>query len=358
LEELSCISTNGCNSEPDYEGTLCVDRICALCQSDEECSADSYFGEGAQCGEDGRCQACEAGALGCPCDGDTCSEGICVQDSCVDCQPGEADCVCGDDDTCDDGATCEAGVCVSCELGELDCTCLEDSHCDEGLRCDGDNSCEECPAGEDGCPCGEGDACDEGLECMSDLCGPETCEAGEEGCPCTDDDTCDEDLGCHENGFCFICDADAVGCACNDTDGCTNDLICDEEVCRDALTCDEADCLENQECEEGEAGEDATCLESCTYPYEWSGSACVLRTPTNCDANGDLSILAACSDAHRSCELGAESYDDASCGDCVDNYLDDDGSCRAVLTCSDIADSCTLEYRTCTEGSVSADATC
>jgi len=331
---IACVSTNGCQAVAP--GTLCIDGFCEPCGSDDACIGDDVFGEGAVCLE-GACVICEAGALGCPCDDGLCADGACVVDVCTDCEPGAEG-----------------------------CACTDDGSCDVGFRCTDELVCATCPAGDPGCPCNDG-ACGDGYACIADLCVTDDCVAGAVGCPC-DDGLCDEDLFCDDDSLCMVCDADGIGCPCTIEGGCSNDFICDVEsdedgaplVCRAEYTCDDDVCGDYQLCADGEDpdGEDAECLEACEDAWEWDAetSGCIEYVGPNCTPGERRSEYETCLAENRECVVEGET---ASCGECLDFYLDDDGgSCRAVLTCDDLAETCATELRDCTDETATTDAFC
>jgi len=333
-ERVACVSTNGCQTAAP--GTLCIEGFCEPCESDDACIGDDVFGDGAVC-LDGACSLCEAGELGCPCDDGACADGACVEDVCTDCEPGA-----------------EA------------CACTDDGACDVGFRCTDELICETCPAGEPGCPCADG-ACGEGYACIADLCVTDDCVAGAVGCPC-DDGLCDADLFCDDDSLCMVCDADGIGCPCTIEGGCANDLICDVEsdeddaplVCRAEYTCDDDRCGDYQLCADDEDpdGEDAECLEACDDGWDWDAETggCIVYVGPNCTPGERRSEYETCLAENRECIEGDGT---AACGECLDFYLDDDGgSCRAVLTCDDLADTCAAELRDCTDATATTDAFC
>jgi len=336
-EPIPCVSTNGCQSVAP--GTLCIEGFCEPCETDDACIGDDVFGDGAIC-LDGGCIVCEAGATGCPCD----------------------------DGLCDDGA-CVAGVCTDCEPGDEGCACTDDGGCDVGFRCTDELVCETCPAGDPGCPCDDG-ACTDGFACIGDLCVTDDCVAGAVGCPC-DDGLCDEDLFCDDDSLCMVCDADGIGCECTIEEGCSNDLICDfadpDEAddgdplaCRAEFTCDDDLCGDYQLCADDEDpdGEDAECLEACEDGWEWDADSmgCIEYVGPNCTPGERRSEYETCLAENRECVEGDET---AECGECLDFFIEDEGGdCRAVLTCTDLAETCAGELRDCADETATTDAFC
>jgi len=331
---IACVSTNGCQSVAP--GSLCIDGTCQPCADDSACRGDEAFGADSVC-TDGACVVCSAGSPGCPCDDGACASGACVAEVCVDCSPG------------DEG-----------------CACTDEGACDVGFRCTDELLCEACPPGEPGCPCDEG-LCTDGYACIGDLCVTDDCVAGAVGCPC-DEGLCDDDLFCDDDSLCMVCDADGVGCPCTIEEGCANDLICDVEsdeddaplVCRTEYTCDDDRCLDNQLCadEDEPDGDDAECLEACDDGWEWDAESatCIVYVGPNCTPGERRSEYETCLSENREC---VEEGETASCGDCLDFFVDDEGGgCRAVLTCADLVETCALELRDCEDETATTDAFC
>ncbi|MEO1269158.1 MAG: hypothetical protein AAFX99_13735, partial [Myxococcota bacterium] len=277
------------------------------------------------------------------------------------CQPGELTCTCAEGDVCSEGL-CMDGMCAECEVGVEECPCFRNGTCSESLRCNAETElCEVCPPGEQTCACDEG-TCTDGLICSSDLCVPETCgnSPGREGCPCDAGNLCNEGLTCTDGGMCAPCSNDIVDCPCDEEGECTNDLVCDdeEELCRDEVVCDDLDCVANQQCDEGESGIDASCLEACLPGYTWNGATgmCDRVIEANCTLGAEGNLLDQCADLNRTCvtiDGGAE------CGPCVDGLTDEEGTletCRAVVTCTEL--DCSANNRSCDEASGQTDASC
>jgi len=359
---LACLDSSGCNAEPGFEGTVCMDGACVDCVDDATCAAD--YGDGSAC-VDGRCTAgCPVGTPGCACDEGACADSFCIDEACVDCAPGAVGCVCGDDATCDAGARCDDALCVACPVGEVGCACGDDEVCDAGLRCGDADLCEACPAGALGCACGgdDGDTCDDGLVCMMDLCVTDTCVPGAVDCPC-DGDACDDGLYCADDLRCRGCDANAVGCACDVDEGCTNDLVCDADdaACRVERTCeDDGDtlgCLPRQLCDDGDDGEDAFCAEACEPGFRWTGTRCEIVTTATCAPGTEDSITERCAAENRACD---DDEAGATCGACLDGFTESGGpACRAVETCATLAAACDADGRDCIDGEgPSDDAVC
>lgn len=276
----------------------------------------------------------------------------------VGCLVGSIDCAC-DAGACAEGQ-CIADICVDCELGELGCACDDEGHCATGGRCDENGTCEICPDEEEGCPCSDEGSCGEGLVCESDLCLADPCEAGLESCPCDTGGVCAGGLGCHVDDICYVCAADAPGCECLLESGCSNGLVCDaiELVCRIEVDCEDLTCLEFQLCDEGADGEDAGCTEECVEGYEWDASSgsCLEEPERTCVPDVDGSILANCTAEHRLCvtsEAGAE------CGECEEGYTEELGTCRVLVTCTEIGAACASEHKACVESDgATTDAVC
>ncbi len=166
------------------------------------------------------------------------------------CPPGQQNCPCKTDGTCDAGLACTDNFCVPgtpCPEGSAGCPCYPNGTCDGDLACQS-NVCETprvVPGGlhdpcDDTHPCGshEGTA----LECRSGTCElPVVCEPGTLGCPCAAGDTC----GSHEGtalvctaGTCQVpgCPTGTLDCPCGPGDTCGEHegtaLVCTDGTCR------------------------------------------------------------------------------------------------------------------------------
>ena len=171
---------------------------------------------------------CAPGNENCECKADgTCDTGLeCKDNKCVKtaaCTPGTENCECKADGTCDTGLECKDNKCVkpaSCTQGTEDCECKADGTCDSGLECK-DNKCVKltCTPGTEDCQCKSDGSCEGNLECKDNKCQQKTCDPGTMGCPCKTDNSCNEGLEC-KNGTCvasegsglFVTNADVRAC--------------------------------------------------------------------------------------------------------------------------------------------------
>lgn len=371
-------------------GELCVAGACTRCEASGACEADAIYAARSetQCRE-GLCTACEPGLVGCACVEGACTTGECVAGSCTDCTRGDPGCVCLDSGACNPGALCGSDdLCQPCTLGAELCGC-DTGACDDGLTCTDDVCVEDtCPAGSLDCAC-DGGACETTLYCdSSSLC--RACSSDIAGCPCDDQDACGGDNYCDATLCAACPDEDKPAtCGCTATDQCAPSLICDAEdfVCRDALACGDLACLPNQLCEiqsTGPTAGDAYCVpETCVTGYVWdatAGACAPLPTASCTDASGAPSAEAlacraldracvdgafgpvcvdtcqtlACASARRDCTPGATITTDAVCGGCEPGYLEVQGACALdpAATCTagvpgSIEAACAARFRTC-----------
>lgn len=267
------------------------------------------------------------------------------------CTAGQPGCVCRVDGSCAEGLSCEAGACAPCVAGRAACPCLGNGSCDAGLACLG-GACGPCVAGTLGCGCGQETACDAGLECQGGACVVELCAPGTLHCRCLPGDVCGAGLYC-AGPLCESCTNEVAGCPCEA--GACEGLICAGDTCRAPITCATAGCGPYQRCLPGTGMGDASCLAECEIGFTWNPgtSACDPIPDATCAPGADASIAAACAAAHRSCVEDALL---ARCGGCVDGFLDESGTCRAVRTCDDLA--CAANHLSCTPAGAHADASC
>ena len=357
-----CETTRECDAAEGASGFVCAAGVCQPCASDADCAGVARYGEGAMCGDEGRCAAaCMPGESGCPCGaGDACDAGLTCQDGTCRGETGCEGCTCGSAGECDAGLECEEGVCLrDCVRGALGCACDVSGGCDEGLTCSPESdSCEACTEGALQCPCASDGACDDGLTCDpdEDVCLPGECGPGSEGtvgCACRDGaPACDG--GVCRSGLCAACASNIAGCPC-EAGSCVG-LVCDaaDDTCRPALTCAELSCADRQECVPGSATEDARCgMCEPGYAFDASTMACV-PVRASCDGGEDpASILDACTMRSRRC---VEAGDNARCGECVRGHLEDAGVCRPIQGCADRG--CAAMHRECTPPTGASDASC
>jgi hypothetical protein len=176
-ETTARVCEEGTWKTTDCEGEtpLCFEGRCVACEPGTEecrndvahrCDSDGGWESLNACqGEDIECADC---TLGKPCAGaGGCGKGYCLDDECVECEPGTADCVgvtprlCSDDGTWVNQAPC-SGELPLCDEDTGACVCEEDAHsCIDDTterRCvDGAWKVVEC---DRGCITGQGvDAC-------------------------------------------------------------------------------------------------------------------------------------------------------------------------------------------------------
>lgn len=111
-----------------------------------------------------------------------------------DCAPGELQCPCRDDGTCDDGLECRQGFCVPAgQPGGLGDDCGPEQ------------------------PCGEHDGA--ALECVGGVCRLPGCTPGSLGCECTPAGGCDDGLVC-DDSVCRAAEAQGVTVGAPDVRAC------------------------------------------------------------------------------------------------------------------------------------------
>ncbi|MFQ5478157.1 MAG: hypothetical protein ACE5E4_06030 [Candidatus Binatia bacterium] len=335
---LPCDDADACTTMDTCSGGVCIGGPAPDCDDGNPCTVDT----------------CDS-VLGCqnvnvslPCDdgnacttNDTCSNGVCVGGSPLDCNDGNvctddscdtvSGCVsvnnaaaCEDGDSCTTGDTCVAGTCVSgpapnCDDNNL---CTDDScvpatgcvHLANGAPRDDANACttgDTCVAGvcsggappncddanvctDDSCDpasgCGHvanGLPCDDGSACtVGDLCSGGACQGGaapdcDDGNPCTDD-SCDPGVGCLNFANTSPCDD---GNACTTVDVCAAGQCvgstppnCDDgNVCTDDSCDTQLGCVNANNALPCDDGNACTTADSC------SGGICVAGPPPNCD---------------------------------------------------------------------------
>ncbi len=385
--DVSCATSAECDAVPATAGQRCVEGACVPCSGDAECAADPDYGDARGVCEAGACTAsgCTPGAVGCACDAeDACAVGECLDGACVDCDRGDAACLCRLNGTCAADLRCEEERCVPCTAGLEGCACGEGDACDAPLVCGANQRCipDPCTPGAAGCPCADGDACDAGGYCDdASMC--RACTSDVPGCPCDAGDTCAGDNIC-EDGACVACpDADRPeGCGCEDDDACAEGLVCDDDdlACRAPLACADL-CVLHQRCDASLPG-DAVCIpESCEDGYVWDDGVCLVADRASCDgrdgsedmtpaceaegkrcvetANGAVCVVACaeltatCAEQQRDCDPNAFD-EDATCGPCRPGYLAEGGACvpnpqsNCVPDALDsILDTCTARLQAC-----------
>ncbi len=185
------------------------------------------------------------------------------------CEPGEAGCVCGPEDSCAEPSLCEEGVCVLpvpsvCGDGVVE----GDEECDDGNDDNGDACLDTCLAAS----CGDGfvqagvEECDDGNDDDSDACPasclPATCgdgfvQAGVEECDDGNDDETDACLNACLNATCGdgLVQADVEECDDgndDDSDACVEGCLAatcgDGFVQADVEACDDGDDVDDNEC--------------------------------------------------------------------------------------------------------------
>lgn len=272
------------------------------------------------------------------------------------CEPGTLECTCGPEQSCAEGR-CAEGACVACPEGTLRCACDAQGACAQGLACLDDLCVEDsdsCPPGEAGCPCDQG-GCGEGLTCMDSSCVElPTCPEGSADCPC-EQGACQDNLICI-NDLCRACDSDTAGCPC-DEGACGQGLTCEQGACRDAQACADLACAPQQLCQEAADSQDARCLEACQPGFVWEPGSLSCQAEVilpSCAPDAPQSLADTCAQARRQCVDDAEQG--ASCGDCLEGLLEEEGACRDPRDCQGAG--CEALGRTCDPAAPGQDATC
>lgn len=221
----------------------CPPVMMPTCESDDDCTDDGAFCNGAETCVEGTCQS-----AGSPCtESQTCDEDA---DACLDCT---------DDAGCDDMDACTTDTCTNgtCSNEAVDCddndACTNDScdadtgdcvntdvECADGEVCVNGNCNATCTSAAD-CPdepcvtetCTEGIClstvvdCDDGVACTDDSCNMQT-DACENVSNCPDGQVCNTDTGACEVQAC------TTNADCNDGNFCNGEETCDTntEVCQ------------------------------------------------------------------------------------------------------------------------------
>ncbi|MFO0748153.1 MAG: L-type lectin-domain containing protein [Myxococcota bacterium] len=183
-------------------------------------------------------------------------------------------------------------------------------------------------------------------------------------------DVSDADAPIDATGDASDDDADActpgeLGCACDADQACgADELVCDGGTCRAAVACAAVVCADHQLCAQA-PGLDAACLPACDSGFSWNGGT------LTCDANP----LATCADSPSDpnaigddCRLAKKECVPTSglvaahCGDCLAGNVPDAGTnaCRAPLGCATVGAECDAQHRLCIAATTSpaADASC
>lgn len=267
----------------------------------------------------------------CPTDGQ-----LCIENTCQSCLSSDE---CVIDDFYGPAAVCDDGVCEICVAGDAGCVCTDSGSCSGGVGCNG-GICRECEDGLEGCACGDDDACDEaGNICMQDLCVDEDCELGEEACPC-DDGACDVGLGCMDE-LCRACDETLAGCPCLDG-GCGDGLRCGTGDTCELAECETLGCAPHQLCDD--SGAAPRCSSDCEAGYRWLADAESCEAIPSCGADAPGSLVTTCDGQNRLCSPASGS-DDAACGDCKADFVQDGAACRAPTQCESL--NCATDARAC-----------
>jgi hypothetical protein len=162
--------------------------------------------------------------------------------------------------------------------------------------------------------------CDALEDAAGHICSDGTCVACSDDEQCTADPHYGEETLCREERCAIACPETEEGCPCGPQEECADGLECDaESICRPASVCDGDDC----------------------------------EPTANCTEDGENSILQECASQTRYC---LELRGTAICGDCLDGFVEMDGSCREAITCAVL--DCEGQLRNCTEAAGNADATC
>lgn len=276
--ELNNVTTS-CETSDDCSGDAqCFEEVCRTaseeaCQSDFNCEAWEYCGEGTcqfvSCTDDSQCvglNICDAGSgrcePGCRPDADMCGDGEVCNEVTFQCEPAgcQSAADCRDHEICDDSSspsecvpdgTCDTDLhCTRYERyveDGVDYICGEDSQCVPKPPCESDDACSEgeiCEAGECRAGCRDNDGCLLGEYCNMDEL---ICVEG-----CNSDADCDEGDICHDFGGgvreCrFECNNRSV---CQTDGGAPNGL--DGKVCKDSICqfCQaDTDCIAVQFCD-------------------------------------------------------------------------------------------------------------
>jgi hypothetical protein len=277
----------------------------------------------------------------------SCNDGnVCTDDTCdpvLGCQNTNNTAACDDGDTCTTVDTCSSGVCVggsplNCDDGNV---CTDDT-CDPVLgcqnttntaACDDGNACttaDTCSGGA--CVGGAPPNCNDGNICTTDSCVPATgcvnannTAACNDGDACTTGDTCGAGVcnggpapNCNDGNICTTDSCDPVlGCqnsnntiACDDGNACTTGDTCGGGVCNGGppASCDDGNVCTTDSCNPVTGCANTNNAAACD-----DGNGCTVRATGNCqfvlnDANcadGNLCNGAEVCDPVGDCQPGA-----------------------------------------------------
>ncbi len=170
---------------------------------------------------------------------------------------------------------------------------------------------------------------------------------------CSCEQTCVASSECSE-GACVegVCDPAVEACSlCGDNQACSAEGDC-EASCTGGFVWDGSACALPEGCADCETqnrscnAADETCGGCATGYQEWQGNCVPTMT---CDpAPAEDSLLAACEDLGRECQVTA---DGAICGECLADYTETGESCEEQRSCTDatLSAECATANRSCVE---------
>ncbi len=196
-----------------------------------------------------------------------------------------------------------------------------------------DSGMNEVDAGCDGligCACAGG-ACTTG-ECLSGTC--TDCRRGESACICRANNTCNTGLRC-TTGLCESCPAGDLGCACGTGNACGTGLVCSNAVCvTDTCVAGTASCP----CRPGAPACNATLYCDSTLCQACSND--VVGCP--CDGNGQCAGSTVCNATTQTCRAVLTCAQLATNGTCLPNQ-----ACVQIngADAQCVPDTCTGDFR-------------
>ena len=245
---------------------------------------------------------------------------------------------CDDGDVCTTVDTCSGGICVG--GSPLDCDdqnlCTDDScnlvtgcvNTNNNAACDDNDACttpDTCSGGT--CVGGNPPDCDDQNECTDDSCDPAT------GCVNTNNTA-----ACDDNDACTTPDTCSGGtCVGGNPPDCNDNNVCTDDSCDPATGCVNAN--NTAACDDGDV---------CTTVDVCIGEVCVGGAPLDCD---DQNVC-----TNDSCDLVAGCVHTNNTAPCSDSYCED-GTYYPILNCSSgtCPDPAPVD---CNDGNVCTDDSC
>jgi len=359
----------GCSGTSDETDDVVADLTCG-CEADAACTVlDPACKEPVSCSTDADCD-----------DGNACTTGECLGDTCLFTYVGGEGC-CETDDECDDGDECTQAMCI-----EGQCTyimpdplcCATDADCDDLDVCTAD----ACLAGQcthtklDNC-CTDNLECNDAKTCTSDLCIYGKCvhpvDSSVAGCACSSTADCEDMNECTLdkciNNMCeyanYLAAGQPVEGCCEDDFDCDDQDVTTVDVCIQMLCVNyhEKACKFDAECEDGDPCTDDTCIEGyCAVASEGIGGCCI--TDADCEGGNECTVVTCVDNVCKylgnvgqagCCQSNEECNDNIDCTKdvCINHKCDwmpqEEGCCHDPSDCPEATLPCT--QAACVKGS-------